>query len=283
VALKGDDFPFDDVLPLVRPEPKRVRVQVEDAARMGDWVDSFFRSETALDRVDERPDIRLGVSDFGSPVPVKSQTPAIRFFKESAPQAAWLKGMIVAERDPLTAGLSWDGLMISGTSTVKREPGDAVLLWMGERPLILRRGAQVLVAFDVTQSNAPRLPSFVLLLHRFVESVRTGLVAPEAANFETNQPVELAQNGKSELLRAPSEPGFFEAGEEKGRLHAAAHFADPRESDFHDACSVDHIEAVAKARQEHHAQQDAWTPLWVLLLGTVMAWNWVKTDERRAS
>jgi hypothetical protein len=191
--------------------------------------------------------------------------------------------MMVAERDPLTAGLSWDGLILSGTSTLARQPGDSVLLWMGDRPLILHRGPELLVAFDITQSNAPRLPAFILLLHRFVESVRAGLVEPETANFETNQPLEIAQSGKIGQMRAPSEPGFFEAGDEKARLHGVAHFADPRESDFRDASSADHIEAVAKARKEHHAEQDALTPLWVLLLGGVLAFNWIKTDERRTS
>ena len=283
VVLNGDDFPLDDVLPLVRPAPKRVRVQVEDAAGMGEWVDSFFRSTSAMDRVNKLPDLRLAISDFQLPVSATPQGPAILFLKEATPQSALVKGMIVAERDPLTDGLTWDGLIVSGTSSIARQPGDAVLLWMGERPLILRRGPQLWVAFDINQSNAPRLPAFVLLLHRFVESVRSVLVAPESANFETNQPVEIAQHGKNATLRAPSEPGFFEAGEEKARLKGAAHFADPREADFHDASSVDHIEAVARAQKERHAEQDAATPAWVLLLGLIMAYNWVKTDGRRAS
>jgi len=281
VVLNGDEFPLDDTLPLVRPEPKRLRVRVEGAERLGGWLDAFFRSETALDRVTERPELRIAARDFSAPPAPDSPTPAIVFFHEAVPQTAARKGFIVAERDPLMAGLNWDGLVVSGSSTIARSPGDAVLLWMDDRPLILRRGARLLVVFDSTESNAARMPAFVLLLHRFVESVRAETAGPEAANFETNQTLEIAGAGGKTPMRAPPEPAFFEAGAPNARLTGAAHYADPRESDFRDACTVDHIESVAKARRELLSQQDALTPLWVLLLGAVMAVNWVKTDERK--
>lgn len=282
LVLSGDEFPFDDVLPLVRPQPKKLRVQVDGADRLGDWVNAFFRSEPAVQRVGDRPDLRLAIYDPSASL--SAQAPAILLFQEPPIPAGILRGMIVAERDPLTSGMAWDGLLISGTGDapgIVRKPGDTVLLWQGERPLIMRRGAQLLVGFDITQSNAPKLPAFVLLLHRFVESVRLGLTAPETANFETNQSYELAGLGKTERLRAPSEPGFFEAGDEKTRLKGAAHFADPRESDFRDAGSVDHMEKLAKAQQERHSKQDPLTPVWVLLLGAVLAVNWVKTEGRK--
>jgi hypothetical protein len=71
-------------------------------------------------------------------------------------------------------------------------------------------------------------------------------------------------------------------GGEKARLTGAAHFADPRESDFRDAASVDHLDAAVKAQRERRSRQDPLTSVWVLLLGGVMAASWIFT-ERRAS
>ncbi|XHR26687.1 MAG: BatA domain-containing protein [Chthoniobacteraceae bacterium] len=281
VVLNRDEFPLDDVLPLVRPESKRVRVQVEGGAELGDWLEPFLRSETALDRVSEAPNLRLAGQDFSAPIPAKPTFPAILFCKEAAPPSGLCKGTIVAERDPLIKGLNWDGLIVAGTASLPLLREDNVLLWMDQRPLIFRRGTQLVMAFDVAHSNAPRLPAFVLLLHRYAESVRFQLAAPETANFETNQTLDLVRRDKVEALRAPAEPGFFEAGDEKAKLIAAAHFADPRESDFRHACSADPVETLAQSRRERYSEADARIPVWVLFLGVVMAWNWVKTDGRR--
>ena len=206
------------------------------------------------------------------------------------------RGPIIAERDPLTDGLGWDGLIAVESFGLPRKPGDAVLLWQGDRPLVLRRGPQLLVAFDVTRSNAARLPAFVLLLNRFLEGVRGRLPIAETGNFETNQPLQVASAGGSlrlhlrgtqdsmaagvSPLRAPVEPGFFTVTEEGARggtrLTGAAHFADPREADFHDAASLDEVSRAAVAQRERHSEEDLWTPAWVLLLGGVMAANWLR-------
>lgn len=317
VLGKGEDdsFALDDRLPLLRPEPKRLRVQVtgsRDAAQFAGWLDPFFRSEPALERVAEKPDLQIALYDpFAPALPVG---PAIVFIQNPAAAKTLLPGSVVAERDPLLAGLSWDGLLAGEGFGFPRKPGDAVLLWQGERPLVLRRGAQLLVSFDPAQSNAARLPAFVLLLHRFVESVRAGVVAPEAGNFETNQPLQVAGNGGTmqvygeqenqpsqeeqetrdtkkglSILRAPAEPGYFEVREAKGtpavavplahsssqtRLKGAAHFADTREADFRDAVSQDGIAEAARRQRERYSRQDGLTPAWLLLLGAVMAANW---------
>jgi hypothetical protein len=208
--------------------------------------------------------------------------------------------MVVAERDPLVSGLSWDGLLAAESFNFPPKPGDAVLLWQGTRPLIVRRGARLLVGFDPEHSNAPRLPAFVLLLHRFAEAVRADVIGLETENVETHQSLRIAAGGtplriwsseeqdKEGLLRAPSEPGFFEVREvgesaQGGavRFKGAAHFADAREADFREAASVDGIATAARRQRERHSRRDGLTPLWVLLLGTVMVVNWGWQERRR--
>ncbi len=300
VLEPGDGFEFDDRLPLVRPKPKRLRVQVEGTAHFGEWLETFLDGAPALDRVTEAPD--LVIAHYDPLAPKLPEGPSLVFVRNPAPATNLLKGMVVAERDPLTSGLSWDGLLAAESFAFPAKPGDIVLLWQGTRPLITRRGPRLLIGFDPANSNASRLPAFVLLLHRFTEAVRAEVVATETANVETNQSLRIASGGaalrvwsgeKPEglpgLPRAPFEPGFFEVREEAEgqtkvvRFTGAAHFADAREADFRDAASADGIATAARRQRERHSRQDGLTPLWVLLLGAVMMVNWGWQERRKSS
>ena len=154
------------------------------------------------------------------------------------------------------------------------------LILIAFHKIIYKLLTQLIFGFDPEQSNALRLPAFVLLLHRFIESVQREIVGPESANFETWQPLEIAQPGGKIRMRAPDEPGFFEAGTANTRLSGATHFADARQSDFRTAASHRPGAELASTQAFKHSRPDPLTPLWLLLLGTVMIWNWVKTEEK---
>src|SRR5690606_15777604 len=49
------------------------------------------------------------------------------------------KGAIVAEDHPLTERLGWQGLIVRDTPGIESVETDDVLLWQGERPLVLLR------------------------------------------------------------------------------------------------------------------------------------------------
>ena len=299
VILTADEFALDDVLPLVRPQPKRLRVHIENGNLLGDWPDAFFRSEPGLDRVGQGADLTVSVYD--PLAPALPTGPAIVLISDPSPVDKLLRGAIVAERDPLTDTLNWNGLLAADSFGFPRKPGDNVLLWQGDRPLVIRRGPQLLVGFDIVRSNATRLPAFVLLLHRFVEATRNATVAMETGNFETNQALSVVGRGGTlrlnadhgrptdadtgAVLRAPEAPGFFEVTEQgpRGgvRLKGAAHFADPREADFRDAATVDRLAQATGKQRERHSEDDLLTPLWVLLLGAVMGLNWVYSNRRK--
>lgn len=292
----ADRFPLDDRLPFVRPEPGRLRVRVagEAAADPGNarWLEALFRSLPALERVGDEAAAHLTLAFYDPLAPALPEGPALVFLHEPppSPEGRLMRGMFLMERDPLLSGLSWDGLLAGEGFGIPVTAQDRPLLWQGERRLIFRRGPQLFIGFDPLQSNATHLPAFVVLLHRFVESVRAATPLPETANFETHQPlapapkvspplwsltVEGAAPVQPRFLRAPARPGFFTVSDHgEPMITGAAHFADLREADFREAASVDPVPEVAARQRQRYSEADGLTPLWLLLLGGVMVLNW---------
>src|SRR5206468_12240541 len=110
---------------------------------------------------------------------------------------------IAPERDPLVAGLNWQGWFGTGPYGFAPAPGDTPLLWQGRWPLMFVRaapaetasgkpaavansGRKLMLAFDWSTSNAARLPATVLLVRRFLETERDAQQASYAANFDCN-------------------------------------------------------------------------------------------------
>ena len=173
------------------------------------------------------------------------QGPGIFFAAPEKERPDYLSGEIVAQNHPLTDGLNWNGLICKATAPISPEDGDEPLLWQGGRPLVFLRGAhakrELVVNFDLHQSNADRLPAFIVLVNRFLETIRAEKVQFEQRNVETNQLLEVAGNpagppprilkdDSPQPLRAPAAPGFFEVAQGARTLLAgAALFADDRE------------------------------------------------------
>jgi hypothetical protein len=198
---------------------------------------------------------------------------------------------VAAATHPLVAELNWSGLLAAQGAGVPAAPGDETLVWQGDRPLIFlrRQGAapQLVINFDIHTSNAPELPAFILLLHRFAEQIRAAKFEAEARNFETNEAIAAASNphlpapvlaGTNEpAFRAPGEPRFFQVtqgGQEL--LDGAAHFADVRVADFRTATSVNEVREESAQTLRRNSQPDALAPVWMLMLGLAMgaSWGW---------
>ncbi len=290
LVLGTDAFPLDDRLPIVRPQPKRLTL----AAQPGTPLDDFFhRLIESVPRADSNiapgtvADARLGVY----PAPPSPNVPGILFAAPDKERPGYLTGELVAENHPLTDGLTWNGLLCKQTDPIPAQDGDEVLLWQGERPLIFLRGARagrsLLVNFDVRQSNADRLPAFVVLLNRFLESIRAEKVAPERLNVETNQLLQVASDpaqpppqissGETSPLRAPAAPGFFtvtQGTQSVPLLTAAAYFSDTRQADFHDAETLDTLGGESARLVNRNSREDTWWPVAALLLGAVCVASW---------
>ena len=283
LVLGADDFTLDDRLPIVRPQPKQLTLAVEAGTALEPFLRRLAGSIPQSDTVTGQADARLAV---WSPTPTPG--PGILFAAPEKDSADYLPGEVIAENGPLTAGLVWNGLICKQTDAIPARAGDETLLWQGPRPLIFLRGGSLLINFDVRQSNADRLPAFVVLLNRFLESIRAEKVAFERLNVETNQRLEVASDptrppprisdGESSPLRAPATPGFFEVTQGTRTLLAgAAYFSDAREADFRDAASIDTLSGETPHLVERNSRQDFLWPVFALLLGTILLANWAAT------
>ena len=272
LALTGDAFAMDDRLPVVRPQPKRLRVsvQVDDPTR--EFVARLLSTvrDREIVRRSEDPDLELLSYDLG-------MVPALTMNAICLPRATAGEGVpgeaaqVVHEAHALTEGLSWQALLCQPVSPVKLTGEEQVLLWMGDQPLIYLRSAQphrqLVVAFDLASSNASRLPAFIVMLHRFVESVRMQKPVFEARNTEVNQllnmvaqteggplvrtlentPPHSTPASRAHLVRAPPDPGLYQIHQDGANLlFASARFADSREADFSDAVTTPGMEERAE-------------------------------------
>ncbi|HEX8310711.1 MAG TPA: VWA domain-containing protein [Chthoniobacteraceae bacterium] len=295
LVLSGDGFELDDRLPIIRPQPKRLTVAMQNGSPLEPFQRRLVGSLANVIDVAEKADVHLAMVD---PTAAGPLLPGIAFLQSSGGDTrGYMPGELIAERHALTADLGWQGLLCRDVPGVQAVESDDVLLWQGERPLIFIRSTAaartLVVNFDLLRSNADRLPSFVVLLHRFIDTIRAGKVAPEQLNFETNQLLQVASDPAGPALKilpesargvicAPEVPGFFRVAQgDKTLLTGAAHFADPREADFRQSASFDGLKPVIAKLLERSSQQDLLTPAWALLLGGVMLANWAFTGRGR--
>jgi hypothetical protein len=300
LVLEPDRFTRDDSLHLVKPAPKRLLVSRTGAASAETLIAGLIGSleNTAQATAGETPD--LWFATYNPLAPAELPTVSIVLMNQEQVPRRFFSGPIVASNHPLVADLDWQGLIARSTPSVPMAGGDLVLLWQGERPLVLVREGkgkrQLIFNFDVASSNAPRLPAFVVLVHRFAALLREDKIAVELRNVELRQTLALAYDagdGAAELevmteagrgtiplsrarqLRAPGEPGFFRVGQGGTiLLDAAANFADTREADLSKADSVSELGALPEAIRERQTEGDPVWFVWVLLLAAAMLVTW---------
>jgi hypothetical protein len=203
--------------------------------------------------------------------------------------------------------LNWQSLLIRETIELERRPDDRVLLWQDRRPLVFLRETQAIEGqpvtrqlcfnFDLKLSNADIQPAFIVLLHRFAESLRHAKIAPVSANLEIGQPLQVtvypdrqvelahfAPDGQrlatlrvpeATNLRAPLEPGFLTVRQgDELLLNAALHFADTREADFSQCGSSDVIEASSELAMTQHTRPDPYWRMVLLVLVAALIFSW---------
>lgn len=292
LVLSGDEFTPDDRLPLVLERLKTLNIANTGAESERVFFERFASSIQDVVPGASPVDIELGSYDPLAPRPLAAQ--AIVAVSDPGPGGAYRQGSLVKERHPLTEDLNFQGLIVRDGLGIPPREDDQVLLWQGSEPLIFLRpaegGQSLTINFDLSASNADRLPSFIVLLNRFVESVRAAKIGFEQKNFESNQRLQVAHDAggppleggrEGAVLRAPFEPSFFEISQDgKTLLSGAAQFADVREADFRDAESGDSTELRVRDMAEKSRRGDFLTPLWLLLLGAVCLGNWAVTERR---
>lgn len=309
LTLTPDAFTLDDTLPIVVPQPKALDLFTSTSPAFRDLTEKLLRSLQSTRPSTDATSSDLVITSYDPLDPALPATNAILFVEDPTSAGKYLKGGILAESHPLMDGINWQALLVRETLQLPRLSTDRVLLWQDKRPLIfLRQDASqqaLCFNFDLRLSNATQQPAFIVLLHRFAESLRTAKVAPQALNLETGQQIRIATapgipieatatdpTGKTITTpptgRAPSIPGFLTIIQESPTedksitlLNAAVHFADTREADL-SACGESELDTISTtASLDIHTAPDPLSRLWILVLlaALLVAWYFASTKE----
>lgn len=299
VRLEGDSFTPDDVLPIVRPQPKKLAVEIERGGSLGAFGARVVRSLPALDAAPaERAAVLIASSD-GSDLDRFSKH-AVLFLKDAANVRAIKVAPIIVERHWLVDGLSFQGLLAK-PGPLAPAPQDEPLLWLGDSVLAFVRTRRdfsnreirtLVFNFSLGASNAERMPEIIVLLSRFFDALRAQENGFFRDNFESAQNVPLGRlsadaapslevhdaiSGGREtialsptaarLLRAPLHPGFFSVRSGSEIIcEASSFFADVRESDFRNAERSYSLDEKKEAQLSELRVESGLRPLWALLL-----------------
>lgn len=300
LALEPDRFTRDDNLFLVVPEPKPIITASAVSRNVADLTSNIIESLENAPRAESGEQLDLMFSTYNPLQPTELPAVAVVFLDQDSVPKEFFRGTVVASNHPLTDELAWQGLIARSTPSIPVEDSDTVLLWQGERPLVILRESpdvqQLIFNFDVAHSNAARLPAFVITIHRFVDRIRERKVAPVTANTELRQPLSLSfeqSGGSSELsistnsgsqtfpldragfLRAPATPGFYQVSQgDQLLLNAAANFADTREADFSEANSFSDLDEVPAAVVKKQTRPDPMWQVWLVVLTAVVVICW---------
>ena len=308
VVLSDDRFTLDNILPLVKPQPKPLTLFSVTSPAYSELAEKLVASLDGITSSDDASSADLSIISYDPLDPVLPGGHAIVFVEDSTSTGSYLKGGILAEAHPLLDGLNWQSLLVRETIQLERTPTDKVLLWQETRPLIFLREKegkqQLCFNFDLRLSNAASQPAFIVLLHRFAESIRDKKVAPVLANLETSQPISLALAPglpvnteatdpagnalPSEVFPTPqsaiSTPGFLTISQNNvPLLTAAVHFADTREADFSACAKNDSLPSTAATSIERNTIPDPLWQVWLLLLLAALLISWRFTTQKASS
>ncbi len=306
LCLTSDAFPLDDRAPMIRPRPVPVRISVRTAGESGKLVQSMLAALDGVNfvKTDEAAD--LTVAEIGEDSP----TDAILLDSDAPTSAKLDPSLVVAEHHALTEDLTWMGLLCARPRQLAVLESDVPLLWRNNEPLALLRNTssadgkavrQLMLNWDIHHSNASRLPAMVVMLQRFVESVRAQIPGERVINADCGQEIPLPDAVLAGTLTAqtaagpqpfrgsaPDEPGFFQVmqtGTNDAALRGAACFADARESDLTKCDSYDGTGERRKETAMRLTEADPLTPLWLLgvLACLLTAWGSRPGAARSAS
>ena len=212
VINSTDNYPFDNVLPLVLP--------VEPSIRLSNYLfdDSY---QSYLDEINKiggsseleiatKSDLHLQVVNNASQIINRS---GIIYFVGKNKYTPY---SFLAEDYLINHKLEWDGLEIYGGLGDLLNENDKILLWSGSQRLIGLREVggvkQLIFNFDIKKSNIIKLPQYVILLHRFLTDAK--MVIRDryyAKNFVLGDDIsinKIDQNDNFKFLFTPSSINF---------------------------------------------------------------------------
>jgi len=314
LVLGADEFGLDDSFCFLTPSPKPLwfRHQLPDPLR---WLPArLARSVPGLtEAVAGTPaDLTLAAASDGRFPTVSG--PAILMSGAGTADAKTLAEPVVATRQPMVAGLSWEALAVQDVPMVPAQPNDVVLVWCGPQPLVslrplplppgMRAGGgpaqQLVLHFNPAFSNWERLPAAAVLLLRFCEDVRLAKRGTAREQLEPRQALAplLPGDVRGDLtvetldlagrvvnsrkvppnslggLRAPDEPGFLRVREGAIVLLEAAVAFADAREGDFSACATRDGTAQATSLSTAGDALSPWWPLVVLLVLIALLASW---------
>jgi hypothetical protein len=275
LQLQRDDFPLDDLFPIVLPRTRTITWQIQDSQGLFNTIYTFMSRFPHMEEVSQHPTLQVNTVTPSRLSETANDLPQIQWLisqdDAKEPRIRRSNGA-VATNHPLVRSLRFAPLLVPTTSITALPKQDEVLVWKGNQPIISLGGtpkAPILrILFDIRYSNASRLPSFIVLMHRFIDDLRSRVVTLEARNVDTLQlisiplattekeryvkitngndsrTIEVDSKASNTIVRAPSEPGLFDVmADGISVLHGAASFQDTREADLSKAESFAITEA----------------------------------------
>ena len=307
LELSSDEFKLDNTLPMVAPQPKELKLFAATSPAFVDLSNKLLRSLAATTQSNDMKESDLVITSYDPLDPILPESNAILFVEDPSSAGKYLSGGILAEAHPLMDGINWQALLVRETLQLPRNTADKVLLWQEKRPLIFLReevGKSILCFnFDLRLSNATQQPAFIVLLHRFAETLREKKIAPQKLNLETSQPlritsapnipleISVVDTAGNNLTPPPAgyahaTPSFVTIKQgETILLEAAAQFADTREADLSKTASSEIDPFISTASLKLHTTPDPFTRLWllILLLALIVAWYFSNGKQRAQS
>jgi hypothetical protein len=312
IVLSPDRFTLDDTLPLVAPKPKTLKLFTATSPAFAELTRKLLRALDAAVPTTDAATADLSITSYDPLDPLRAPGNSLIFVKDSTRSGSYLKGGIVAEAHPLLDGLNWQSLLVRETTQLDRLATDKVLLWQENRPLIFLRekpasgkfppSRQLCFNFELRLSNASNQPAFIVLLHRFAQSIREAKISPSSANLETGQAIHITSapdlplqittsdlTGKplpspAATTHAPLTPGFLTITQNQSTLlDAAVFFADTREADFSACGKSDPTTTTNKSSIERHTRPDPLWRVWILLLLAAWLVSWKFTAGRASA
>ncbi|MGB6223319.1 vWA domain-containing protein [Haloferula sp.] len=226
LVLSNDKFTLDDTFPMVAPSPKSLSLFSSTTPEFTKLSDRMNRSLEAITLSNDADTADVSLISYDALDPMLPDGNAVVFVQDSTSAGSYLKGGIVAEKNPLVDGLNWQALLVRETIQLERLSTDDVLLWQDTRPLIFLRtleaepgepaARQLCFNFDLRLSNATSQPAFIVCLHRFIESIRDSKISKFSENLETGQVLQLA--ARSSGTEGPAEAISVAHRDSSGKL-----------------------------------------------------------------
>ena len=296
--MQSDELLVDNILPMVRPKAKELNMFLAVREDVGEFLNRMLKSFTQL-KISTLKDADLKFVELSSSSNVTFHKNTI-FFLSDPDAEELLVGNKVNIKNPMMDDLNFQGLRLYCDEPFKISEDDKVLLWQGKTPLLfLRENGKhnaLFINFSLKHSNASRVPSFVILLYRFIDLTSQGKVAKESINVELSQKISiktkaeskefhLVQNKQQQRLKtylkdqvnlnSPFTPQYFNfLADGNVLLNGASHFADANEADLLNANSGIYRTQEDKDIVFRNSTPDPYVSLWILLMLLCVCTDW---------